>query len=125
MNKELGKAIMYRSKLRNIYNKKKTKETWEAFKRQRNKCVSIERRNMRNHFKNLAKNYRTNGKMFWAAVRPFLTNNESSKGQGIVGDDQLDDKIKVAEELNEYFINIVEITIGKKNQVNIAAVKLE
>ena len=31
-----------------------------------------------------------------------------------MGDDQLDDKIKVAEELNEYFVNIVEITTGKK-----------
>ena len=119
MNKELSKAIMYRSKLRNTYNKKKTKETWEAFKRQRNKCVSIKRRNIRNHFKNLAKNYGTNGKMFWTGVRPFLTNKESSKGQGItseVGDDQLDDKIKVAEELNEYFVNIVEITTDKKTK---------
>ena len=117
MNKELSKAIMYRSKLRNIYNKKKTNEAWEAFKRQRNKCVSLKRRNIRNYFKNLAKNYGTNGKMFWTAIRPFLTNKESSKGQGItleVGDDQLDDKIKVAEELNEYFVNIVEITTGKK-----------
>ena len=55
--------------------------------------------------------------MFWTAVKPFLTNKESSKDQGItleVGDDQLDDKIKVAEELNEYFANIVEITTGKK-----------
>ena len=82
-------------------------------------CVSIKHRNIRNHFKNLAKNYRTNGKMFWTAVRPFLTNKESSKGQGItleVGDDQSDDKIKVAEELNEYFVNIVEITTGKKSK---------
>ena len=42
---------------------------------------------------------------------------ESSKGQGItseVGDDQLDDKIKVAKELKEYFVNIVEIATGKK-----------
>ena len=97
MNKELSKAIMYRSKLRNIHNKKKTKETWEAFKRQRNKCVSIKHRNIRNHFKDLAKNHGANGKMFWTAVKPFLTNKESSKGQGItleVGDNQLDDKIK-------------------------------
>ena len=46
-----------------------------------------------------------------------MTNKESSKGQGItleVGDDQLDDKITVAEELNEYFVNIVEISTGKK-----------
>ena len=65
MNKELSKAIMYRSKLRNIHNKKKTKETWEAFKRQRNKCVSIKRRII------WEKNYGANGKMFWTAVRPF------------------------------------------------------
>ena len=127
MNKELSKAIMYRSKLRNIHNKKKTKETWEAFKRQRNKCVPIKRRNIRNHVKDLAKNHGANGKMFWTAVKPFLTNKESSKGQGItleVGDDQLDDKIKVAEELNEYFVNIIEITTGKKPS-NIPTVKLE
>ena len=31
-----------------------------------------------------------------------------------MGDDQLDDKIQVAEELNEYFVNIVEKTTGKK-----------
>ena len=77
----------------------------------------MKHRNIRNHFKNLAKNYGTNGKMFWTAVRPFLTNKESSKSQGItleVCDDQLDDKLKVAEELNEYFVNVIEITTGKK-----------
>ena len=117
MNKELSKAMMYRSKLRNIHNKKKTKETWEAFKRQRIICVSFKCRNIRNHLKDLAKNYGANGKMFWTAVRPFLTNKESSKGHGItleVGDDQLDDKIKVAEELNECFVNIIEIPTGKR-----------
>ena len=44
MNKEFSKAIMHRSKLKNIQNKTKTKESWEAFKRQRNKCVAIRRR---------------------------------------------------------------------------------
>ena len=34
MNKELSKAIMHRSKLKNLHNKIKTKESWEAFKRQ-------------------------------------------------------------------------------------------
>ena len=46
MNKELSKAIMHRSKLRNIYNKTKTTQAWEAFKRQRNKRVSIRRKNI-------------------------------------------------------------------------------
>ena len=34
MNKELSKAIMHRSKSKNLHNKTKTKESWGAFKRQ-------------------------------------------------------------------------------------------
>ena len=36
MTKELSKAIMTRSRLRNIYNHNKTAENWELFRRQRN-----------------------------------------------------------------------------------------
>ena len=60
-------------------------------------------------------------------VKKIFTKNRSDVHYFLtleVGDDQLDDKIKVAEELNEYFVNIVEITTGK-NQVNIPIVKLE
>ena len=40
MNKELSKAIMQISKLHDMHKKLKAKESWEAFKRQRNKCFS-------------------------------------------------------------------------------------
>ena len=36
MTKELSKAVMTRSRLRNIYNHSKTAENWELFRRQRN-----------------------------------------------------------------------------------------
>lgn len=41
MNKELNKAIMTRSRLRNKYLKNKSDENETAFKKQRNKCVKL------------------------------------------------------------------------------------
>ena len=54
---------------------------------------------------------------FWAAIRPFLTNkgmitnNEISLKQG---DDVINNEGKVAEFLNNAYINVVENTAGKK-----------
>ena len=45
MNKELTKAIMVRSRLKNKSLKLKTTEAREAYKKQRNFCVSLLRRN--------------------------------------------------------------------------------
>ena len=39
MNRVLPKATMLRSRLKNRYNKSRTAEHWEAFRRQRNLCV--------------------------------------------------------------------------------------
>ena len=36
MTKTLSKAIMQRSKLKNIYSKKRTNDNWENYKKQRN-----------------------------------------------------------------------------------------
>ena len=65
MTKELSKAIMHKSKLHNMHKKLKTKESWEAFKKHRNKCVSIKRKNSRSHFTALAgRGGNCNGKKF-------------------------------------------------------------
>ena len=118
MNKELSKAIMHKSKLHNMHKKLKTKESWEAFKRQQNKCVSIEHKNICSHFTELAgKCGNCNNKKFWSEIKPFLTNKHSGKGQNIVLSENeivVRDSTQVAEILNNYFINIVEINTGSK-----------
>ena len=118
MNKELSKAIMHKSKLHNMQKKLKMKASCEAFKRQRNKCVSIKRRNVRSHFTELAgKCENCNNKKFWSAIKPFLTNKHSGKGQNIAQSENeivVRDSTQVAEILNNYFINIVEISTGSK-----------
>ena len=118
MNKEFSKAIMHKSKLHNMHKKLKTKELWEAFKRQQNKCVSIKRKNIRSRFTELAgRGGNCNNKKFWSTVKPFLTNKHSEKAQNIVLSENeivVRDNTPVAEILNNYFINIVEINTGSK-----------
>ena len=50
MTKELSKAIMTKSRLRNIYNHNKPAENWELLRRQRNLCVTLPRKSVRNYF---------------------------------------------------------------------------
>ena len=73
MNKELSSAIMHRSKLRNVYNKTKSIEAWEASKKQRNTCVSIIRKNIQNHFSRLTEGNFLGSRDFWSAIKPFLS----------------------------------------------------
>ena len=73
MNKELSKAIMHRSKLRNNFlghrsneNRKKVFETTEYY-------VSLLRRIKKNYYSNLNEKNITDNKKFWKAVTPFLS----------------------------------------------------
>ena len=53
ITKELQKAIMKRSQLKNTYNKNQNHENWYLYKKQRNFCVSLLRKTKRNYFKNV------------------------------------------------------------------------
>ena len=61
MNKELSNASTGK-KLKNLHNKINTRESWDAFQRQRNKCVAIKRKNIRTYFSLLAKDNGHNNK---------------------------------------------------------------
>ena len=71
MTKELGKAIMQRTKLRNQFLKKKTSEAKLKYNKQRNLCVSMLRKAKSNHYENLVLNDINDNKKFWTAVKPL------------------------------------------------------
>ena len=74
MSKGLSKAIMTRSRLKNKFNRQKTKANWKAYTLQRNKCVQLRKKAIKNHFsKSLDSGDMTN-KTFWKTVRPFISN---------------------------------------------------
>ena len=98
------------SKLKNLHNRINTRESWNAFKRQHNKCVAIKRKNIRTYFSLLAKDNGHNNKKFWSAVKPFLSDKGTKKSKDIVLNDEgkiLTDSKEVSEVLNTYFTDIV------------------
>ena len=49
MSKALRKAVMVRSKLKNKYNKNRTGENWDTYKKQRNFCVNLLRKTKKDY----------------------------------------------------------------------------
>ena len=65
---------MTKSRLRHKYNKTKTSENWNAYKKQRNLCTSLRRKNIKRQFENLTFEDQSGNRSFWKAIKPYLTN---------------------------------------------------
>ena len=53
MTKQLRKAIMRRSRLKNFFNKNRTPQMWDSYKKQRNSCVNLFRKTKREYFEDI------------------------------------------------------------------------
>ena len=73
MNKELCKAIMTRSRLRNRYLKLKTNKSREVYKKQRNYCVMLLRNTKISYYENLNVKCIQDNKKFWKHVKPLFS----------------------------------------------------
>ena len=69
MSKALRKAIMHISKLKNIYNKKRTDTIWKNYKKQHNFCVKLLRRVKNDYFQNLNVKDLSDNKNFWKNIK--------------------------------------------------------
>ena len=110
MNKTLSKAFMHRSKLNNLFNKKPTDMNKTNYKRQRNFCVNLLKREKRNYYNNLDIKVLDDNKIFWQSIKLLLSNKQKSlqKDITIVDKDNIISKnSKVAEKLNNFFIDAV------------------
>ena len=117
MNPELRKAMYTRARLKRRLNKHPSKQNEIAFKKQRNRCVSLRKKAIKNHFKRVTSNGLMSNKAFWDLVKPFLSNKGVLAGTDIslVKDDKIvTDDHDLCEIFNDYYINIVESTSGKK-----------
>ena len=73
MNKELSKAVMKRTRLTNVYLRKRSDENRKKYSKQRNYCVSLLRRTKRKHYCSIDEKSITDNKKFWKTVKPFLS----------------------------------------------------
>lgn len=117
MNRDLRKGIYTRSRLQKKLKKHLSKEIEIKFTNQRNKCVPLRKKAIRNHFKSTTSNGLVSKQDFWNLIKPFLFNNGRLHGNDItlVNEDRIitDDK-ELVEVFNDHYINIVEKSPGKK-----------
>ena len=73
-NKTLLKTTMQRSKLRNIFLKKRSEENRNNYAKQRNLCVTLQRKSKREFSGNLNEKKLCDNKKFWGVVKPVLSN---------------------------------------------------
>ena len=88
-----------------------------AYKKQRNLCVSLRKKYMKNYLKKLREKGSTTNKSFWKFMKPFLTN------KGFIGNNDItliqknkiiSDEKQLTKLSNSYYINIVEKSSGTK-----------
>ena len=94
MTKTLRKAIMRRSQLQTKYFKNKSQKDYLAFKKQRNFCSKLYKKERKNYYNSLDIKNITDNKQFWKTIKPFFK---------IISNDD-----KVAEEFSTFFENAVK-----------------
>ena len=96
---------MKRSRLRNLYLKKKTKASRIDYTKQRNYCVSLLRKVKRDHYANLDEKDVADNKQFWRTVKPLLSDKmkSSEKITLVEGEEIINDDLENAEILNKIF----------------------
>ena len=72
MTKALWKAIMTRSKLKNIYLKSRNEKNWVNYKRKRIFCTNLLRKTKQKYFCSLKMKDLNDNKRFWIRMKPFF-----------------------------------------------------
>ena len=105
----MSKEIMKRSKLRNIHNKIPTDKNHTAYKKQKNLCVKLCRKNKKDNFSNLDINKVTDNKRFWGSVKPLFSDKQKVRQKiNLIEDENIISSDKeIAEKLNNFFVNAV------------------
>ena len=111
MTKQLSKAIMNRSKLRNRYIKWISRENFLDYKKAKNTCNNLNKSAKKSYFDKVISKGFVSNKAFWNIVKPFLTNKGSLAIENITikyKDKILTDNSKLAHLFNNHYTNIVE-----------------
>ena len=99
-----------RSKLRNKYNKNRTKENWISLKKQGNKCFKNLRNVKKEYLSYLNATDITDSRKFWSTVKRFFSDTSKTVNNIVLSDNgkMLKDEKKVAKTFNDYFTNLTE-----------------
>ena len=110
MTKELQKAIMVRSRLKNIYNRLKTKDSKLAYNKQRNICTNILRKTKKKYYSTLNPSLVNDNKTFWKVIKPLFSSKSYTKESITLvhNNEIIEDDRKISEIFNDFFSNAVK-----------------
>ena len=110
MTKALRKAIATRSRLENRFHRLKTSDSMKAFRKQRNYCSRLYKKERKRFYVNLDSKCITDNKKFWQTMKPFFTDKGLSKRTItlIKGNQIISEDIDVANTLNAFFESAVK-----------------
>ena len=120
MTKELGKAIMNKSKIGNKYQKCLSREDFLTLKEAKKFCNKLTKSAKKAYFRKVTGKGFVNNKAFWKTVKPFLTNKDFLTDENIALENKgeiVTDKSKLVNLFNSHYINIVEKTSGCPSEV--------
>ena len=110
MNKTLSKAFMHRSRLKNKFNKEPCAINKDLYKKQRNFCVSLLKREKKNYYNNLDNSIFDDNRKFWQRIKPLFSDKGKTLPKDIIliKDDQIvSDREEIANTLNNFFVEAV------------------
>ena len=120
MTKDLSKAIMKRSQLENKYIKNPTVENRNMYKKHKNFCSKLYKKERRNFYSQLDIKNITDNKQFWKTMKPFLSEKctYASKITLVDNDNVISDDQELANTFNKFFEHAVD-NLGIKEYPNI------
>jgi len=105
------------TRLLNQYRKEDTIENKIAYNKQRNYCVSLNRKTKKDFYNKLDVKKITDNKQFWKTVKPFFSNKtvNSEKITLIENDEVISDDQEIANKFSNFYASVVE-NLGIDNQ---------
>ena len=109
MTKALRKAIMKRSELESKCAKNKTNENLKSYKKQRNFCSKLYKKERKKYYEMLDLKNVTDNKEFWKTVKPFLSDKVTTFPKIFLVEkgEIISDESKVANSSSNFFKNAI------------------
>ena len=121
VTKQLRKAIIKRSKLRNDFLKDRNDAFQSAYRKQRNLCVTLLLKAKKQYFSNLEPKLITYNKKFWKSVKPLFSDKITVKEIVNLTENGeiLSSCTAIADTFNDYFSSVVQnLNIARENFIN-------
>ena len=108
MTKSLREAVMSRSRLKNNFNKKRSDENWDNYKKQWKFCVKLLHKTKEKYFSDIIVKSISDNKRFWKTIKPFFSNKglNTNNMMLVENNEIVHEEEMIANTMNNYFTNI-------------------